>query len=90
MLRNKKITIAFLLILAISGLLAKAASAKPVSPGDTITFYAHNSADSVGPMEGVTTEMLKSLSCQQYWVRMVVDPTGGWDVIEVFEEVLIP
>jgi len=33
--------------------------------------------------------MLKALGCQQYWVRTTAPPgsPGGWDVIEVFEEV---
>lgn len=53
MFRYKKITIAFLLILAISGLLARAASAESVSPGERIRFIAKNRDDSVGAMEGV-------------------------------------
>jgi hypothetical protein len=37
-------------------------------------------------------EMLKSINCQQYWVRTNVPPgsASGWTVLEVFEEVPKP
>jgi len=36
-------------------------------------------------------ELLKSLHCQQYWVRTTVPPgVPSWQVLEVYEEVPLP